>query len=114
MFMGTVSSKFDRYSGLFAEQGGFDVPANFAGGAAVKLGSKATMLYDEERILFGSVKSIAGPLASTSPLGTDNGPGFGLHDINVAKAGVDYAVGTALTLRGGYNHGGVPFGYMVG
>jgi long-chain fatty acid transport protein len=105
----TYVSKFSRYSGLFAEHGGFDIPANFAGGVAVKLGSKATLLYDEERILYGSVKSIANPLASTSPLGTDNGPGFGWHDINVAKAGIEYDVNPALTLRGGYNHGGAPF-----
>jgi long-chain fatty acid transport protein len=105
----TWVSKFDRYSGLFAEHGGFDVPANFAGGASVKLGSKATLLFDEERILYGSVKSIANPLASTSQLGTDSGPGFGWHDINVSKLGLDYDVNPSLTLRGGYNHGGVPF-----
>jgi long-chain fatty acid transport protein len=105
----TWVSKFNRYSGLFAEHGGFDVPANFAGGASVKLGPKATLLFDEERILYGSVKSIANPLASTSQLGTDNGPGFGWHDINVSKAGLDYDVNPSLTLRGGYNHGGVPF-----
>jgi long-chain fatty acid transport protein len=105
----TWVSKFNRYSGLFAEHGGFDVPANFAGGASVKLGSKATLLFDEERILFGTVKSIANPLASTSQLGTDSGPGFGWHDINVSKAGLDYDVSSSLTLRGGYNHGGVPF-----
>ena len=105
----TYVSKFSKYSGLFAEHGGFDVPANFAGGASVKLGSKATLLFDEERILYGSVKSIANPLASTSQLGTDSGPGFGWHDINVSKAGLDYDVSPSLTLRGGYNHGGVPF-----
>jgi len=105
----TYVSKFNRYSGLFAEQGGFNIPANFAGGGAIKLGSKTTFLFDEERILYGSVKSIANPLASTSPLGSDNGPGFGWHDINVSKAGVDYDVNPSLTLRGGYNHGGVPF-----
>jgi long-chain fatty acid transport protein len=105
----TYVGKFSRYSGLFAERGGFDIPANFASGVAVKLGSKATVLYDEERILYGSVKSIANPLASTSPLGNDNGPGFGWHDINVAKAGLDYEVNPSLTLRGGYNHGGAPF-----
>jgi len=105
----TYLSKFNRYSGLFAEHGGFDVPSNFAGGAAVKLGSKTTLLYDEERILYGQVKSIANTLASTSPLGSDNGPGFGWHDINVVKTGIDYDVNPALTVRGGYNHGGVPF-----
>jgi len=105
----TYVSKFNRYSGLFAEHGGFDVPANFAGGVSVKLGSKATLLYDEERILYGQVKSIANTLASTSPLGSDSGPGFGWHDINVVKTGLDYEVNPALTLRGGYNHGGAPF-----
>jgi long-chain fatty acid transport protein len=105
----TYVGKFSRYGGLFAEHGGFDAPANFAGGAAVKLGPKATLLYDEERILYGQVKSIANTLASTSQLGTDNGPGFGWHDINVVKTGVTYDVDTALTLRAGYNHGGVPF-----
>jgi len=105
----TWVSKFSRYSGLFAEHGGFDIPANLAGGASVKLGSKATLLFDEERILYGSVKSIANPLASTSPLGTDSGPGFGWHDINVSKVGLDYDATPALTLRGGYNHGGAPF-----
>lgn len=105
----TYVSKFSKYSGLFAEQGGFDIPANFAGGASVKLGSKATLLFDEERILYGSVKSIANTLASTSPLGAASGPGFGWHDINVSKAGLDYEVNPSLTLRGGYNHGGAPF-----
>jgi long-chain fatty acid transport protein len=65
----TYVSKFSRYSGLFAEHGGFDVPANFAGGASVKLGSKATLLYDEERILYGSVKSIANPWQAHLSLG---------------------------------------------
>jgi long-chain fatty acid transport protein len=105
----TYVSKFNRYSGLFAERGGFDIPANFAGGAAVKLGSKTTLLYDEERILYGSVKSIANSDANQAQLGSDNGPGFGWHDINVLKTGIDYEVNPALTLRGGYNHGGVPF-----
>jgi long-chain fatty acid transport protein len=44
-----------------------------------------------------------------APLGTDSGPGFGWHDINVSKAGIDYDVNPSLTLRGGYNHGGAPF-----
>jgi len=105
----TYLSKFNRYSGLFAEHGGFDVPANFAGGATLKLGPKASLLFDEERILYSSVKSVANSDANQAPLGADNGPGFGWHSINVAKTGLDYDVNPALTLRGGYNHGGVPF-----
>jgi len=105
----TYTSAFSRYQGLFAEGGKFDVPANFAFGAHVKLGPKAALLFDEERILYGDVKSIANSDANQAPLGASDGPGFGWHDINVEKAGVDYEVSSSVTLRGGYNHGGVPF-----
>ncbi|MDR3726197.1 MAG: outer membrane protein transport protein [Terracidiphilus sp.] len=105
----TYVSKFNRYKGLFAEQGGFDVPANFAGGVAVKLGPKATLLYDEERILLGQIKSNANSDANQAQLGSNNGPGFGWHDINVIKTGLAYDLSPSLTLRGGYNHSGVPF-----
>jgi long-chain fatty acid transport protein len=105
----TYTSKINRYKGLLAEHGGFDIPANFAGGVAVKVTSKATLLYDEERILLGSVKSLANPLATSSALGSDDGPGFGWHDINVIKTGLNYDLTPALTLRGGYNHPGIPF-----
>ena len=64
---------------------------------------------DGERILYGQVKSIANSDANQTLLGFSNGPGFGWHSINVIKAGADYKVGPALTLRGGYNHAGLPF-----
>jgi len=105
----TYATAFSRYSGLFAEGGKFDIPANVAGGVAVKLSPKATVLVDEERILYSGVKSIANSGANQAQLGASNGPGFGWHSINVLKAGLDYDVNPALTLRGGYNHGGAPF-----
>jgi long-chain fatty acid transport protein len=105
----TWASSFSRYSGLFAEKGKFDIPANFAGGAAVKLNSKATVQFDAERILYGQVKSVANSDANQAPLGTDNGPGFGWHDITVIKTGLDYEVNSALTLRAGYNYSELPF-----
>jgi len=105
----TYASSFSRYSGLYAEGGKFDIPANFAAGSAVKLNSKATVQFDAERILYGQVKSIANSDANQAPLGAANGPGFGWHDITVIKTGVDYKLSSALTVRGGYNHGGIPF-----
>jgi len=105
----TYMSAFSRYQGLFAEGGKFDIPQNFAVGANVKLGAKTAVLFDEERIFYGGVKSIANSDANQAPLGASNGPGFGWQDINVEKAGVDYAVSGSLTLRAGYNHSGVPF-----
>jgi len=105
----TWASAFSQYKGLFAEGGKFDVPANFGGGVAVKIAPKVKVLVDEERILYSGVKSINNSDANQTPLGSSNGPGFGWHSINVLKAGVDYDLSHALTVRGGYNHGGVPF-----
>lgn len=106
----TYASRFSRYSGLFAEGDKFDIPANFAGGVAVKIHPKATVQFDAERILYGQVKSVANSDANQAPLGTTSGPGFGWHDITVIKTGLDYEVDSLLTIRGGYNHAGLPFG----
>jgi len=38
--------KFDKYSGLFAERGGFDIPASAAGGVALKLTGKVKEPFD--------------------------------------------------------------------
>jgi long-chain fatty acid transport protein len=105
----TYASKFSRYSGLFAQGGKFNIPANFAGGVAIKAAPKATVQFDAERILYGQIKAVANSDANQAPLGADNGPGFGWHDITVIKTGLDYDVISALTLRGGYNHSGLPF-----
>lgn len=106
----TWMQKFDKYQGLFAEQGGFDIPANFAGGVALKVHPKVTVLFDAERILYSEVKSIANPdFPVQAPLGAGNGPGFGWHDITAEKAGFDFKLSPKLTLRAGYNHSGLPF-----
>jgi len=102
--------RFDKYQGLFAEQGGFDIPANVGGGVALKLSPKATVLFDAERIFYGEIKSIANTdFPIVAPLGASNGPGFGWHDITAEKAGFGYKVTPTVTLRAGYNHSGLPF-----
>jgi long-chain fatty acid transport protein len=105
----TYMSKLGRYRGLFAEQGGFDIPANFGGGAALHLNPNVTVLFDAERILYGQVKSIANPGSNQALLGANNGPGFGWRDTTAEKTGISYQWKPALTFRGGYNHSGLPF-----
>jgi len=106
----TWMGNFNKYSGLFAQHGAFDIPANFAGGVAVKPFSKTTVAFDVERIMYSDVKAIANSGSNQALLGSANGPGFGWHDITSPKVGVDYALNRNLTLRAGYNHSGVPFG----
>jgi long-chain fatty acid transport protein len=108
-------SKFDRYKGLFAEQGDFDIPENYNIGVAVKATPTVTVALDYQRINYGGVKAIANssvdPLCYTNPsgcLGGSNGIGFGWKDVDVWKLGVEWQYSSALTLRAGYNHGDNP------
>jgi long-chain fatty acid transport protein len=105
----TRMGKFDQYKGLFAEQGSFDIPANYGVGIAVKATPQLTIAGDVERIQYGDVKAIAnsGSFAG-GPLGSDNGPGFGWKNINVYKLGASYDMSQNLTLRAGWNHADQP------
>jgi long-chain fatty acid transport protein len=104
------SQEFDDYAGLFAEQGAFDIPASVQAGVAFDVTKNLTLLADYRHIWFGSVKSIANPSTNQTPLGSDNGPGFGWDDVDVVKLGVEWRTSPDLTLRAGYSHATNPIG----
>lgn len=105
-------SKFNKYKGLFAEQGDFDIPANYAVGAAFKVSPTVTVAFDVQEIKYGSVKAIANPLnappAGATALGANDGAGFGWQDQTVYKLGASYQYSEKLTLRAGWNHAKSP------
>jgi long-chain fatty acid transport protein len=103
-------TKFDKYAGLFAEQGGFDIPSNYALGFAYKIDSSLTWAFDVERIHYSEVKSVGNPGSSPGGFGTSNGPGFGWKDVTVIKTGLAYEVSPTLVVRLGYNHTTQPIG----
>ena len=92
----------DKYAGLFAEQGGFDIPPSLQAGIAFDLAPSLTLLADYKHIWFSSVKSIANSSTNLAPFGADNGPGFGWDDVDVLKLGVEWRASPDLTLRAGY------------
>lgn len=103
--------KFDKYAGLFAGQGGFDIPANWTVGIAVKPIPDLAFLFDVQQILYSDVKSIANPMVNNlfkSSLGNDEGAGFGWHDMTVYKAGVQWKSSDTWTWRAGYSYGKQP------
>lgn len=111
----TSMSKFDKYKGLFAEGGKFDIPSNAALGVADKGIPKTVVAFDVERIYYTDSKSIHDPLGSVNgggilqnTLGTDNGAGFGWDNIMVYKLGVSVEVNNNLTIRAGWNHNDQP------
>jgi len=100
-------NEFSKYAGLFAEQGGFDIPENYNLGVAWQATPEFQVAADFQRINYSGVNSIANPSTNLflgAPLGSDNGPGFGWQDVNVWKLGVQYKYSQQLTLRAGYNH----------
>jgi long-chain fatty acid transport protein len=110
-------SKFEKYKGLFAEGGGFDMPENYNVGLAYKVSTSVTVAADYQRINYSKVASVGNPsslllsCAGGDPsacLGGSNGAGFGWQDVNVWKLGIEYRYSEQLTLRGGYNHSDNP------
>ncbi len=55
----TKMGKFDKYKGLFAEQGGFDIPSRYGVGVAVKAMPETTFAFDVERINYSDVASVS-------------------------------------------------------
>jgi long-chain fatty acid transport protein len=103
----------DKYSGLFAESGGFDIPSNWSLGVAFRPTQDWLLALDFMRINYNDVPSVhnpsslilqcAGGNASTC-LGGPNGAGFGWQSVNVFKLGAQYAVSQEWTVRAGYNY----------
>ena len=103
--------EFDDYAGLFAEQGDFDIPANWTVGFAYKPTPAVTVAVDLQRIYYSNVKSIANPLLPNfgmALLGNDNGAGFGWDDMTVFKIGLQWARSDQWTYRFGYSYGDQP------
>jgi len=106
-------TKFDKYKGLFAEEGGFDIPETYGLGVAIKATPKATIAADVTQINYGSIKSLANPgtlfpQVSGTPMGLSNGSGFGWKDMTVFKLGVSYEYSPNVMLRAGYNYAQMP------
>lgn len=104
------SNEFEKYRGLFAEQGDFDTPASVQAGVAFDVNPNLTLLADYKHIWYGSVASIANPSTNifSAQLGSDNGPGFGWKDIDIIKVGAEWRNLGNLTLRAGYSYNTSP------
>jgi long-chain fatty acid transport protein len=112
-------TEFDKYKGLFAEQGGFDAPESYSVGIAFKATPKLTVLADYRRINYSDVPSVGNPSASIGQcalgntafcLGGASGAGFGWQDVNVYKIGFEYQYNSEITLRAGYSYNDNPIG----
>lgn len=107
----TRMSKFDKYSGLFADAGRFDIPENYVVGVAVKATPELTLALDWQKILYSDIAAVGNSFAKLlqgSALGSNDGPGFGWRDISVIKLGAIYQVSPSLKLRAGFSNSQQP------
>lgn len=115
---------FDKYKGLFAQEGDFDVPATWNAGIAIDPLNRLTIAVDVQQILYSGVKSVSNkmdlmansptmpngsPNTNFQPLGSEEGWGFGWKDITIIKGGVMFKPAPDWTLMAGYSHGEQPF-----
>jgi len=110
--------EFDDYKGLFAGDGGFDIPATGTIGLALKTTSTSTLVLDVQRIWYSEVDSVgnrfskiytcapgipAGPGSGPGCLGASKGAGFGWDDMTIVKLGFQWAGSPGWTWRVGYS-----------
>ena len=111
--------EFDKYKGLFAEAGGFDMPSHWSVAAAFDLAPATLVTVEYERINYSDTRSVSNPSAlllqcmagnGSACLGGANGAGFGWRDVDVFKVGIQRRMSPTLTLRAGYNLSDNPIG----
>ena len=109
------SQKFSKYSGLIADHGSFDIPANYSIGFAVRPLPPLTIAADIQRVEWHSIAALSNADTNSlrdpadQPLGGRAGSGFNWRNENSYKLGLAYEISPRLTGRVGYNYGRKPF-----
>jgi long-chain fatty acid transport protein len=108
---------FDKYKGLFAESGGFDIPSSWSLGVAFRPVPAWLVALDYERINYSDVDSVHNRSSlilqcaagnTSNCLGGSSGAGFGWQSVDVWRLGVQYQLNPQWTVRAGYNHSDNP------
>ena len=96
--------RFDKYKGLFAEDGSFDAPQSFSAGLGWQITPAVHAGIDYKWIDYAGVAAVGNSSSSAGQLGQAAGPGFGWRSISAIKLGSDWKVNDEITLRGGYSY----------
>jgi long-chain fatty acid transport protein len=114
--------EFSKYSDLFAESGGFNIPSSLKAGVSFVASEALRINFDVDHTTYSDINSIANPMANMagcptlplggadleSCLGGNNGAGFGWEDMTTYKFGVEWAQSQNNIWRFGYSYGEQP------
>ncbi len=114
--------EFSKYSDLFAEAGGFNIPSSIKAGLSVIATEALRINFDIEHTTYSDIKAIANPMVNMqgcpglpfggtdleSCLGGNNGAGFGWEDMTTYKLGFEWMQSQDNIFRFGYSYGEQP------
>src|SRR5690606_4741764 len=103
--------EFNEYEGLFAEQGGFDIPQMLNAGIAWSGLENHWLLLDVQHIRYSEINSIGNPMMPNlmqAGLADDQGAGFGWDDMTIVKLGWQWQQSNEQTWRAGVSYGEQP------
>ncbi len=100
-------SKFERYSGVLAQGGGFDIPDSFNVGLSWDVNAALTTNFDVEHIRYSEIKSVGNTFGG-GMLGHADGKGFGWNDMTIFKLGAQWQQNEHWVWRGGVSYGQQP------
>ncbi|WP_457796756.1 OmpP1/FadL family transporter [Methylocystis sp. S23] len=103
-------SRLDKYSGIIADHGRFDIPASMQAGFAYDVLPNLTVMVDWRHIFYSMQATLGNP---SNPLtyrsmGIANGPGFDWTDVDAGAIGAEWRYSPTLTLRTGYHYSANP------
>ena len=113
--------EFDDYADLYAEAGGFDIPASIKAGVSFLASDTLRINFDIENTAFDDTDSVGNGMINLfscprvpggtdieSCLGGGNGAGFGWDDMTTYKIGFEWRQDETNTWRFGYSYGEQP------
>ncbi len=95
-------SRFDKYRGLFADGGDFNIPKNYTVGVAFDATPDFTVAIDYKRINYQSVGSIGNSSRIPNLFGNFGAAGFGWQNVDVIKFGAEWRQNDQWTWRAGF------------
>ena len=115
-------TELDDYADLFAQQGGFDIPADLKVGLTFHASESFAWNFDIEHVWYSDVGSVGNSIANifSCPtagvggmnlegcLGGNQGAGFGWDDMTIYKVGMKWSNNEDFTWRLGYSYGEQP------
>jgi len=99
---------FTNHSTMLPDSGRFEEPEHYGVGFSLRPSKDWLVALDWLRYNYANTRILGNDVDFSAPLGSPDGPGFGLTNINVYRLGVEYKFNDRLKLRTGFEYSQEP------